>query len=107
MEINYKTGKVSNKYRCEKCERTGIKLWRKSRVTSDNIYLLCAKCVGEDQKVDVSQMRPNGTVYDKSIGWIDQIGIYIPAVPDEEGVSFWGYTSVPEAGVKWWQRLPN
>ena len=30
----------------------------------------------------------------------------IPAVPDEDG-EFWGYTSVPEDGYKWWEELPN
>jgi hypothetical protein len=35
----------------------------------------------------------------------DQIGWLIPAVPTEEGDSFWGYTSVPQPGCEWWYRL--
>ena len=36
----------------------------------------------------------------------DQIGWLVPAVPTEEGDTFWGYTSVPEPGCQWWYRLP-
>lgn len=30
----------------------------------------------------------------------------VPAVPDENG-DFWGYTAVPDEGVKWWRNLPT
>lgn len=30
----------------------------------------------------------------------------IPAVPDDRG-GYWGYTSVPEEGYLWWQKLPT
>lgn len=37
----------------------------------------------------------------------DQIGWRVPAVPTEsEVMNFWGYTSVPSAGVDWWRNLP-
>ncbi len=36
----------------------------------------------------------------------DQIGWRIPAVPTEDGHSFWGYTSVPQSGCNWWYKLP-
>jgi len=36
----------------------------------------------------------------------DQIGWRIPAVPTEDGDTFWGYTSVPQDGCNWWARLP-
>jgi hypothetical protein len=36
----------------------------------------------------------------------DQIGWRVPAVPTEEGDTYWGYTSVPDPGVEWWQNLP-
>lgn len=36
----------------------------------------------------------------------DQIDWRVPAVPTEESKNFWGYTSVPLAGVKWWCNLP-
>ena len=36
-----------------------------------------------------------------------QIGWYVPAIPDEEGLGYWGYTSVPQEGIDWWQALPT
>lgn len=36
----------------------------------------------------------------------DQIGWRIPAVPTADGQTFWGYSSVPEAGCRWWYGLP-
>lgn len=36
----------------------------------------------------------------------DSIGWLVPAIPTEDGDTFWGYTSVPQAGCAWWHRLP-
>ena len=36
----------------------------------------------------------------------DQIGCRVPAVPTEEGDTFWGYISVPREGCDWWSSLP-
>jgi len=36
----------------------------------------------------------------------DQIGWRVPAVPTEDGESYWGYTSVPQLGCDWWSNLP-
>ncbi len=37
----------------------------------------------------------------------DQIGWRMPAVPTAENDTYWGYTSVPQAGCDWWHRLPS
>jgi len=37
----------------------------------------------------------------------DQIGWRVPAVPTEDGKSYWGYTSVPQPGCDWWSNLPT
>jgi hypothetical protein len=37
----------------------------------------------------------------------DQIGWRVPAVPTEDGKSYWGYTSVPQPGCDWWESLPT
>jgi len=37
----------------------------------------------------------------------DAIGWLVPAVPTEDNETYWGYTSVPDAGVAWWRALPN
>ena len=37
----------------------------------------------------------------------DQIGWYVPAVPDEQGMGYYWYTTVPPEGCEWWDRLPS
>lgn len=37
----------------------------------------------------------------------NQIGWRVPAIPTEENDTYWGYTSVPQAGCDWWYRLPT
>ena len=38
----------------------------------------------------------------------DQIGVYVPAVPDEMSTpGYWAYTRVPNPAVLWWRALPN
>lgn len=80
-------------YRCADCGVFGPKLWRESY--SSHVVLRCAMCAAAHvgQTPDLTNS--------------DQIGSYVPAVPDEDGASWWGYTSVPQAGVEWWHRLPS
>lgn len=103
-KFSYSDKTVPSTYVCSKCGKAHVKLWR--RYQSFNPELLCAECAGENQKKDISQMDANGMIPGE-FGLSDQLGWYIPAVPDEEGVGYWGYTSVPETGVIWWKALPN
>lgn len=102
--FHYSDSIIPKKYFCSKCGKTHVKLWR--RYQSVNLELLCAECASVNQQKDISTMDENGTCSGK-LGSTDQIGWYIPAVPDEEGLGYWGYTSVPEEGVNWWKKLPN
>jgi hypothetical protein len=36
-----------------------------------------------------------------------EIGGNVPAIPDEEGIGYWGYNSFSEASILWWDSLPN
>jgi len=38
---------------------------------------------------------------------IGTTGSLVPAVPTEQADTFWGYSSVPIAGVAWWRALPT
>jgi len=67
---------------------------------------MCAECAAKNQKIDISTMDENGMRL-VEFGRTDQIGWYIAAIPDEEGVGYWGYTSVPEEGIIWWKSLAN
>lgn len=92
-------------YMCSNCGVTGCKLWRQYQTFAEHIKLLCGPCALVDQKEDGvidargfktgSHGRPSD-----SIGWL------VPAVPTEDGNTFWGYTSVPQSGVDWWRALP-
>jgi len=79
--------------KCEDCGATGCKLWREYQTCSPS--LLCANCVEErtGRKLDPEHLC--------SIEW------WVAAIPDEEGNGYWGYTSVPEVGVRWWNQLPT
>lgn len=92
-------------YCCARCGASGCKMWRDYQTFFENIDMLCVDCAGKKHDVDVSQAREDGKVQTE-YGLSDAIAWHIPAVPTEEGDTFWGYTSVPEMGVRWWQRLP-
>jgi len=81
-------------YKCGICGAIGVKLWRKYQTTLDNQTLACLSCSENEQG---KKMKPGS----------DQIGWRIPAVPTDDGDSFWGYTSVPQEGVDWWKALPD
>lgn len=92
--VDYASGAVPPDYRCASCGAHGCKLWREYQTISPK--LLCVACA---EKVQGKRLETGS-------GACDQIGWYVPAVPDEEGAGFWGYTSVPAAGVAWWKALP-
>ena len=105
-DINYESSKVPSAYCCAGCGATGVKLWREYQTVQPQ--LLCANCAATNQNRNISDMDSDGKYIDSEMGYrSDQIGWYVPAVPDKEGIGYWGYTSVPDAGVKWWKRLPN
>ena len=109
MNVNYAIQETPKEYKCSKCGKSHIKLWREYQTFSPKLF--CAECAAKNQKMTITIMRQDGKYHDTQskdgMGYTDQIGWLVPAVPDEEGVGFWGYTSVPPAGVKWWQLLPN
>ena len=63
--------------------------------------LKCAAClvpgqtVGDDGRAE----------YGKHGIMTDQVGGWLPACP--VGDTFWGYSSVPSADVRWWKALPT
>ena len=82
-------------YVCGCCGANGVKLWRLYSSFMSSQTLACLSCSEKDQ----------GKVANLQKG--DQIGFRIPAVPTEEKDTFWGYSSVPDDGVKWWVELPT
>ena len=111
--FSYVAGEVPETYKCQICGQVHVKLWRKSNTFLNHQTLVCASCL--------SRMHKQGNFLPKLIKtkhgfhWTrndrlqpsDQLGDFMPAVPTEENDTFWGYTSVPKAGCKWWNELSN
>src|SRR5262245_24396902 len=95
MKFSYEKGEPPDGYRCARCGAVNCRLWRPYQ--SFHIELLCADCGEADQNKKLEEEAPF------EIGWM------VAAVPTEDdgaGV-YWGYTSVPQAGIKWWLGLPE
>jgi hypothetical protein len=103
-KVDYSQAVTPGRYRCGTCQVSGVKLWREYQTFSPG--LLCARCAAEDQGKDISNIDAEGS-HRGDMGRTDTIGWYVPAVPCEDGEGYWGYTSVPQAGVTWWRRLPT
>jgi Zn ribbon nucleic-acid-binding protein len=101
--FTYVNPSVPDGYKCATCGAHGVKLWREYQTSFAGLE--CAACACASQKkennVDASGRRLTADGYRT-----DQIGWRVPAVPLEEGGGWWGYSSVPEAGVAWWRALP-
>ena len=102
--IDYTSTAPPPGYRCTTCGAHGCKLWRGSNGAPEGLW--CCDCAGKSQGLDVSTIDDAGRRMTED-GRTDQIGWRLPAVPDEDGCHFWGYTSVPDAGCVWWRRLPT
>lgn len=117
--VNYSIDSVPKNYKCWDCGITGCKLWRYSGFPP--IELQCVDCALKTQIkyssiLERSMNNPNFHIReDGTFDWeyipghfqsCDQIGWRLPAIPDEEGIGYWGYSSAPQVGVNWWKRLP-
>lgn len=105
----YAVGGTPEGYACGLCSAFGCKLWRKYQTFLDRQSLFCCDCAGKQEAVDVSQIDAAGDVPSPDLGGRKHcsIGWLVPAVPTEEGDTFWGYTSIPEGGLRWWRELPT
>lgn len=104
-KLDYNSRDVPDNYFCYVCGVQGCKMWRQYNTFLDHIELMCVDCARKDQNVKY-RVNQDGKHRSEHTGMIDQIEFLVPAVPDEENETFWGYTSVPESGVQWWRRLP-
>lgn len=91
-------------YRCMQCGVDGVKLWREYN-SGPKWELFCAECAAKSQnhtapiKPDGSHETPDGKIANK-------IGGLIPAIPAEEGSTFWGVRGVSARLKRWWESLP-
>ena len=111
--FTYVSGEVPETYKCQICGATHVKLWRQYQTSVECNTLICASCLSKMHKEKGFTPKFVPTKYGGR--WTnrygqqrsDSIGSYVPAVPTEENDTFWGYTSVPQAGCQWWNGLPN
>lgn len=135
-QIDYAAPIIPATYRCTECGAGGCKLWREYQTFLEHQTLACCDCAGKSEGKDVRAIDAGGKIEltyrptrrqrrctarrglrgrrgarrvpaEMTIGRTDQIGWRVPAVPTEDGSTFWGYTSVPDAGVRWWRDLPT
>lgn len=92
-------------YTCDICRKGDRKLWRDYQTFSDYLDLKCAICMTETSKKDYDDAGP--FMFLSSHGSTDQYGGLVPAIPTDDGDTFWGYTSVPNEGIAWWYGLPT
>ena len=104
--VDYANRTPPPEYKCTTCGKHGCKLWREYQTFADHTELVCCDCAAKSQGKDVGSIDQAG-MRETEYGRTDQIGWRVPAVPTEEGDTFWGYTSVPLAGVSWWKALPT
>lgn len=105
--FSYAQATAPDGYACTTCGARGCKLWREYSTFANATGLDCCDCAGKSQEKDVSRINADGRRPLEDGSLIDQIGWRVPAVPTEDGLTFWGYSSVPDAGVKWWKALPT
>lgn len=113
--FTYVSGETPETYKCQVCGAKRVKLWRKYQTFVQDNTLICASCLSRMQKKDgfvpIFRDTKHGARWTKPAGSClqesDSIGNFVPAVPTEENDTFWGYTSVPQAGCQWWNQLPN
>lgn len=118
--VDYDSATPPLPYHCGQCGVHGVKLWRDYNMFLDHQSLLCAKCAcfeqGNDERTFSVDSGENGRAI-VSVTYAvdrhglngpsgDQIGWRVPAVPTQDGSTFWGYSSVTLEGVTWWKRLP-
>ena len=92
--FNYKKLEIPEEYVCSKCGKHHVRLYRQYQTCAVAVELLCRSYSLEDQKQKVPDSE-----FEHSIGWL------VAAVPTEDGETYWGYTSVPQDGVDWWNNL--
>lgn len=90
--FTYASGRAPEGYVCEACGAKGVRLYRP--YSSFRVELKCTACTQKEQGKELTQR-------DHSCGWM------VCAVPDESDGTWWGFTSIPEAGVRWWDGLPK
>lgn len=104
-EKGYLVGSKLQEYVCSKCGASGCKLWREYQTFA--VRLHCAQCAAAHQGKSIEDIDSNGRRTGESGDKTDQIGWFVPAIPNEDETGYWGYSAVPGPAVDWWKKLPT
>lgn len=103
--FTYRSNVTPKGYVCGPCGARGVRLYREYSTFLDHQVLRCRACV---------IVETGGPYYAGDPGYarehehqLGQSRTLVLAVPTEDGETFWGYSSIPDAGVEWWNRLPK
>lgn len=88
----YPSAKIKG-YHCSNCKINDVQLWREYQVCYTDLF--CFKCALKNQRKQESDIKS------VEIGWL------VPAIPIPSGIGYWGYSSIPESGCRWWYNLPG
>jgi len=90
-------------YSCGQCGADDCKLWRPASVFADAVELTCWECLeAKGHQIKLHDEYSSDQIYTPEIESTN----YVPACPDLNG-NWWGYTSVPQWWVEWWNTLPD
>lgn len=92
------------RYVCDDCGAHGCRLYRHYQTFLENQRLYCTACALKRAEME----KPDGKhTIGCLVAAVPADGIAVAdAVADGLGGTFWGYTSVPDEGVRWWDALP-
>lgn len=98
-EDNYE---ITSNYKCHECGAHDLKLWRECQKIDFRTKLFCAACAEKNQQKEHEENWKSQFLLGTGSG----IGFLIPAIPKGENI-FFGYSFIPESGMKWWKNLPK
>lgn len=103
--FRYKDGTTPEGYVCKDCGAKGVRLYREYNTFLEYQHLSCRACARqrfpEYCTPEKDAQRLLHSPEEHSIGGV------VAAVPTEDGSTYWGFTSVPQPGVEWWNNLPK
>lgn len=95
---------IPSLYSCSVCGAKNVKLWRNIVALATDVELYCVDCAMKKDGVSVN-VEDDGKYFD-GYDYSDQFNHSLPAVPTEDGLTYWQYTAVPYEGCVWWRDLP-
>ena len=94
--------RAHHRYQCSDCRASGVRLFR--WYSTFEVTLFCGPCACKKQNRAESDYMARDQVY----GMVAAVPTNTARVDAGKPTppTYWGYTSVPDDGVKWWKALP-